>query len=833
MHAGVKRTRRDAVLVNQLLLPAEEGFRVEHNDKFPTHSPVHVRIATKKMGLHKRKLRKPDRAAEVVAAKIVDEVQPIEGRKEQKEARKHAMADLRVKIGVEIALREPSMEATVQNRNTKQFWDLIPAVVEVAFVRYLGLHAMQANRMRGRNRVTIETKEDLCVRREGKEYGDNVAGLRRETGQHNAQTNRLPIIAKIIMSVQDKNGCRGADRIQNENTRAAYFKQATLREKGWDAERKKTKKAEELATRGAHRADANDGKHLVHSEVDAYDKGRERHRTCFDMMRRIHVREHLHAAAIIRAAEMHKKATVTLQEAAAAQARNQALIPYEDGKRGIKHISRKLDKTPAAPLKYVNRDGKCTEGSIEGTLTTDRGQIDAVVGRTWQRIYEGNVTDMPKQVVISAATYANCMFRRTMPYALGHITGNDAWRSSQAIEASTGGMDGWEPTEMKLLSCKTCKWVAVLLQLIEGGADWPESSRHAKIAYLEIDGHVLGDVMSYRPLTLMAPIYRRWASMRLRALEPWAGEWVMPEMYAGVAQQTTVEATYQVMADLENPTLEGTPFCGAAVDIFTLFGQILRNLFYLLLEVAGMPKEVLETYRRFLEGLVTYNLVAGGLGHGLKRRCEIPQGCPFSMMPVAMLMRPWIGLIRTLRVAPKTLADDVMIIAKRWKMLSTIAHALTQTRVYLQSMGGRIASNKSFSFASTTPARAWPQSTWWEKVQASISVVKDFRCLGAHLSTQNVKRHDTPTERVYRALEQLRKLKYLNVSARTKAKAIQITMYPGLLYGIQVNHINERHLAMLSAAVIDAITANNDHMQVGFTRPGLNASIWTRLCKSC
>ena len=40
--------------------------------------------------------------------------------------------------------------------------------------------------------------------------------------------------------------------------------------------------------------------------------------------------------------------------------------------------------------------------------------------------------------------------------------------------------------------------------------------------------------MSDRPLTITAPIYRVWASMRLKDLSEWISLWVLPDMYAGI-----------------------------------------------------------------------------------------------------------------------------------------------------------------------------------------------------------------------------------------------------------------------------------------------------------
>lgn len=103
-------------------------------------------------------------------------------------------------------------------------------------------------------------------------------------------------------------------------------------------------------------------------------------------------------------------------------------------------------------------------------------------------------------------------------------------------------MDGWEPEEFALMSMEACSWTARLYRMIEAGAKWPQRMMHAKAAVLENEGAKLGEVISYRVLVLMAVLYRRLGSMRLRSLEPWAKKWTMPEMYADAGNQGAEDA---------------------------------------------------------------------------------------------------------------------------------------------------------------------------------------------------------------------------------------------------------------------------------------------------
>ena len=149
-----------------------------------------------------------------------------------------------------------------------------------------------------------------------------------------------------------------------------------------------------------------------------------------------------------------------------------------------------------------------------------------------------------------------------------------------------------------------------------------------------------------------------------------------------------------------------------------------------------MPVQILKAYARYVEKMKVYNSIGGAIGHPYTRRCGIPQGCPFSMMLVALIMRPWICLMEKLQAVPNILADDVFLLMTGPHMLKKNAEALNQTHEYLQTMGARIAPAKSFNFASSQSATKWLAETWWDKIQNTIDTCKDFRYLGAHLSTR-------------------------------------------------------------------------------------------------
>ena len=91
----------------------------------------------------------------------------------------------------------------------------------------------------------------------------------------------------------------------------------------------------------------------------------------------------------------------------------------------------------------------------------------------------------------------------------------------------------------------------------------------------------------------------------------------------------------------------GVDLTGGPADIHKCLDQFCRPLVYKIPEEAGMPKQALDKYKQTVEGLTVYNTVAGGLGEDYTKPASIPQGDPFSMLVVAVFLRPWIEQMKT------------------------------------------------------------------------------------------------------------------------------------------------------------------------------------------
>eukprot|EP00973_Karenia_brevis_P021301 2929298-Karenia_brevis.AAC.1 len=62
--------------------------------------------------------------------------------------------------------------------------------------------------------------------------------------------------------------------------------------------------------------------------------------------------------------------------------------------------------------------------------------------------------------------------------------------------------------------------------------------------------------------------------------------------------------------------------------------------------------------------MLIYNFISGSLGTPHKHKCGIPQGCPFSMVFISLYLRSWIQQMLSIHAEPRTLADDVLLMAR-------------------------------------------------------------------------------------------------------------------------------------------------------------------------
>ena len=152
-----------------------------------------------------------------------------------------------------------------------------------------------------------------------------------------------------------------------------------------------------------------------------------------------------------------------------------------------------------------------------------------------------------------------------------------------------------------------------------------------------------------------------------------------------------------------------TKFFGGAADLMKCFDQISRPLAKYILQLAGLPSIIIEPYFNMLDNLTIYNSFNQHLGQPHHHPAGIPQGCPMSMMVLTLLLRPWLIDMKQRELHPRTLADDVLLLANSQAHAPPHLHHSTrfiegfqQTLIFFADLGARISPHKSLTFSSDT-----------------------------------------------------------------------------------------------------------------------------------
>ena len=218
-----------------------------------------------------------------------------------------------------------------------------------------------------------------------------------------------------------------------------------------------------------------------------------------------------------------------------------------------------------------------------------------------------------------------------------------------------------------------------------------------------------------------------------------------------------------------------------------------------------MPTRILEPYMRYIDNLEIRFQIGRKVRRTHRDVCSIPQGCPFSMAMVALLILPWVNQMRKLGVKPRCLADDLMITARGYGHKARCIRAMHASREYFIAIGAKIAENKCFTFASDEVTRQYLRKCEWDARGTRIPVCNNFRDLGTHVNLTANLNGATIIERMAKATRMARRLRYARIPRESKERIVQCNILPAGLYGAEAARISSSGLATLRSAIADAI----------------------------
>ena len=195
---------------------------------------------------------------------------------------------------------------------------------------------------------------------------------------------------------------------------------------------------------------------------------------------------------------------------------------------------------------------------------------------------------------------------------------------------------------MKVLPVSWYVELARILTKVEDFGIWPDGLLDAYIAMIpKTDGDATP--LGQRPLSVLAIVYRIWASVRMGQLDGWFKSWVPDSVFSAGGGRGSVEAWYTSALDIED-ILAGASDSHLhlfVADVIKSFDTVDRGILDRVLSSLGLPGWFRHAYFEYHAHVRLRFQLASGLGEPWTREGGIPQGCPLSMMFIVALCLPW------------------------------------------------------------------------------------------------------------------------------------------------------------------------------------------------
>jgi ribonuclease HI len=467
-------------------------------------------------------------------------------------------------------------------------------------------------------------------------------------------------------------------------------------------------------------------------------------------------------------------------------------------------ISRSLKASTPAPMTCLKRGQDMGVGKPKGSFTSDPEEIDQILRKAWAAITDGNVCDTRGSAHMFWENYG-CYCHQAPEWVIGDLTLEEFKATCSADKESAAGLDGWAARDIALLSDYSLGFVVKLLNAIERGAPWPEHMLHTRAVFLSKDPEQTDNPLSYRILKITSGWYRKWGTCRNRGLRDWIKTWDCPELNSGVPGKGAQDAWLNIALRLELAQLNNQQIAGASVDVYKCFDQINRDLVLLLAEKAGMPRRILIPYFNYIDSLKIRYQIGSTVGGEHYDKTSIPQGCPFSMTIVALILLPWIQRMRALNVEPRVLADDLMAIATGKNHIDRTVAALQESKTFFTAIGAKVADNKCFTFAGDSASRKELGEHTWDSDGLLIPCRSSFRDLGSHLNLGRNHNGVTLTQRINKAVGMANRLNWMQAGDDMKERVVLCNLLPAALYGVESIRVATSALKSLRSAIANVV----------------------------
>ena len=445
-----------------------------------------------------------------------------------------------------------------------------------------------------------------------------------------------------------------------------------------------------------------------------------------------------------------------------------------------------------------------------GATADTQARLNAIKS-VWERIYMRHQHGEPK-LVNFMQKYGATLNRKVLD--LPPLHEDDMMTTILEAKPTSAGMDGIMPVELRHLAqwCPThIRALTALLRKVEDTGKWPSVATCGAVAFVAKDpAQVDPQAGDFRPITILASVYRAWASCRQKQLaQKWVPHWQDPGTYGLPGGCAADVLAYETCAQVIQAANEGQVAAGLSYDLRKCFDTGPINLSLDIFRQRGADSGVLRALTGFYDAHHKYFKIDGFYAKKFTAANGILQGCPLSMLLLVSMVMTWLEAVRD-RVptaTPKSFANDLSVVDQS-QSLQQVKHNLRllhdTTCEFTQATGAQINNDKSFVFGS-------------KSVQGSVPDLPNykhtFRLVGGSVKL-SAGQSWTPLERERgeRWVQTVRQVRRLPVGWFAKVKILRSTV-PKLTFG-QGTHtlpVARDYMRHLRAEMVRSLFNMNDY----------------------
>ncbi len=261
------------------------------------------------------------------------------------------------------------------------------------------------------------------------------------------------------------------------------------------------------------------------------------------------------------------------------------------------------------------------------TFTFDQRRIHELFAEDWGKVYRRHA-DSPPDVNDFLDKYGshipNVQLENTFI-----LEGRDLWQQAQRMRSSSHGFDGWTVQAIKALTWELWEDRAEVERLAFELKRFPNAYTHAPNPMLPKD---TGDTpLKHRGITVFSVLQRVLTGAYWSKLQPWQNQWIHGSLFGARKGGDIVADAWELQAEIEAASLEGSPCVGALLDYENVFDLFSPDLARALFIKAGLPENLAHQLHSLYSDLHRYFKLAGTYGAVVHQTNGCPQGCSFSL----------------------------------------------------------------------------------------------------------------------------------------------------------------------------------------------------------